>query len=280
MINKIYLSPSNQNGNAFCTGGVSELDVWYDVAGRLKPLLEKQGFSVAIAPKSKTLKARADEAAAWGADIYAALHSNASAAHKARGAEVWYDSSRADAPACKALASAFLKELGSLFRSNGLKTSHTFWDCYYPKMPSCIVECGFHDNPEDARLILDNRQKIAEKYCAALTGLRGAGTAAPETEKAETVCYTVKKGDTLSAVARRFGTTVSALAKANEIINPDLILVGQKIILPDAKTYTVKKGDTLGAIARANGTTVARLVRANKIANADLIITGQRLTLV
>lgn len=44
----------------------------------------------------------------------------------------------------------------------------------------------------------------------------------------ETV-YTVKKGDTLSAIAIKYGTTVKKLAKDNNIKNPNLIYVNQKI---------------------------------------------------
>jgi putative chitinase len=45
--------------------------------------------------------------------------------------------------------------------------------------------------------------------------------------------YTVRRGDTLSALAQRYGTTVSQLAKTNNIKNPDLILTGQKLRIPD-----------------------------------------------
>lgn len=44
--------------------------------------------------------------------------------------------------------------------------------------------------------------------------------------------YTVKPGDTLSAIARRYGTTVSTLARLNKISNPNLIQVGQKLRVP------------------------------------------------
>jgi predicted chitinase len=46
--------------------------------------------------------------------------------------------------------------------------------------------------------------------------------------------YTVRRGDTLSALAQRYGTSVSALAKTNNISNPDLILTGQKLVIPDS----------------------------------------------
>lgn len=46
--------------------------------------------------------------------------------------------------------------------------------------------------------------------------------------------YTVKKGDTLTAIARNHNTTVAALVAANGIANPNLILVGQVLEIPDS----------------------------------------------
>lgn len=63
--------------------------------------------------------------------------------------------------------------------------------------------------------------------------------------------YVVKKGDTLSAIAAKYGTTYQKLARYNGIANPNVINVGQKIAIPGSgvRTYTVKKGDSLWAIA-------------------------------
>lgn len=51
--------------------------------------------------------------------------------------------------------------------------------------------------------------------------------------------YTVKRGDTLSKIAQTYGTTVQKLAQLNEIKNPDIIQIGQKIVIPEhvAKDY-------------------------------------------
>ena len=96
--------------------------------------------------------------------------------------------------------------------------------------------------------------------------------------------YTVQRGDTLSAIARRFGTTVSAIVAENNIANPNLIFPGQVLRIPtdggepgETISYTVQRGDTLSAIARRYGTTVAEIVRLNNISNPNLIITGQKL---
>lgn len=68
--------------------------------------------------------------------------------------------------------------------------------------------------------------------------------------QSETV-YTVQKGDTLSKIASKYGTTWQKLASYNGIANANVISVGQKIKIPGSgtSTYTVKKGDSLWAIA-------------------------------
>jgi LysM repeat protein len=44
--------------------------------------------------------------------------------------------------------------------------------------------------------------------------------------------YVVKSGDTLSAIAKEFDTTVRAIVRANDIADPDVIDVGQELIIP------------------------------------------------
>lgn len=51
--------------------------------------------------------------------------------------------------------------------------------------------------------------------------------------------YVVRTGDTLSAIARRFGTTVAAIAQANNISNVNLIYVGQVLVIPGGGTNPV-----------------------------------------
>src|SRR5262245_13789747 len=45
--------------------------------------------------------------------------------------------------------------------------------------------------------------------------------------------YSVRSGDTLNALAKKFGTSVSAIAKANNIPNPNKLATGQKLVIPD-----------------------------------------------
>ncbi|SFC75076.1 Peptidoglycan/xylan/chitin deacetylase, PgdA/CDA1 family [Alkalibacterium subtropicum] len=110
--------------------------------------------------------------------------------------------------------------------------------------------------------------------------------------------YTIQPGDTLSAIAGQYGTTVDALASANNISDPNFIVAGQTLTIPgtgggngggettpdepdqpSASTYTVEAGDTLGAIASDYDTTVEAIASENNISNPDLIFVGQTLTL-
>lgn len=101
--------------------------------------------------------------------------------------------------------------------------------------------------------------------------------------------YTVVRGDTLSGIASRYGTTYQKIAADNGIANPNLIYPGQVLKIygagggggssSGAKTYTVKQGDTLSGIAAMFGTTYQKIAADNGIANPNLIFPGQVLTI-
>lgn len=92
--------------------------------------------------------------------------------------------------------------------------------------------------------------------------------------------YIVKKGDTLSKIANQYGINYMDLAKYNNIANPNLILVGQKLKIPSKNNiqyYIVKKGDNLTKIANKYNTTVKQLVLWNNLVNPNIIVVGQKL---
>jgi LysM repeat protein len=93
--------------------------------------------------------------------------------------------------------------------------------------------------------------------------------------------YEVKRGDTLSVIARDFGVSTAALAEANGITNYHLIRVGQTLDVPvhGPTHYTVVAGDTLGRIALNHGLKSADLIALNDITDPNRIRAGQRLRL-
>ena len=108
----------------------------------------------------------------------------------------------------------------------------------------------------------------------------------------EKIYYTVKRGDTLSAIASQYGTTVQEIAQINRIQNVNLIYPGQVLRITTnssnhgsetnstGKTYyTIKRGDTLWGISRRYGVSIQNIVSWNNIQNPNLIYPGQRLIL-
>ena len=103
--------------------------------------------------------------------------------------------------------------------------------------------------------------------------------------------YIVQRGDTLSSIAQRFDTTVNAIVAANQIVDPSLIVVGQKLIIPttgaeppsppEPKPYTrlhpVRRGEILPGLAFRYGTTVRALQKANGLNRFGLLWPGQQL---
>ncbi|MET0728611.1 MAG: LysM peptidoglycan-binding domain-containing protein [Acidimicrobiales bacterium] len=97
--------------------------------------------------------------------------------------------------------------------------------------------------------------------------------------------HTVAQGETLATIASRYGTTASALAKANGIANPNRIYAGTRLTIPGAvdaapvapatgTSYTVQRGDTLGSIASRHRTSISALLQANAITNPNRISIG------
>jgi LysM repeat protein len=100
--------------------------------------------------------------------------------------------------------------------------------------------------------------------------------------------HVVRRGDTLYSVARRYGTTVNAIVRANGLRDSNRIYVGQRLIVPTSEAaqqaatsgiYVVQRGDTLYSIARRHGVSVQALARANSIYNPNLIRRRQRLVI-
>ena len=99
---------------------------------------------------------------------------------------------------------------------------------------------------------------------------------------AEAATHKVKSGDTLSAIAVEYNTTVKEIKKENKL-DSDLIFTGQELKIDDlkvetkeeTKTHKVKSGDTVAKLAEKYEVTVANIVAWNELKSADLIMVGQ-----
>jgi LysM repeat protein len=100
--------------------------------------------------------------------------------------------------------------------------------------------------------------------------------------------YVVRPGDYLATIAARFGTTVDAILAANYIANPNLVYVGQRLVIAKTTTtvripprkpvygnfYTVQYGDNMFGIAARFRRDVYAIAKANGILNLNQIYAG------
>lgn len=121
-----------------------------------------------------------------------------------------------------------------------------------------------------------------EEIWAALTASAASGIST----------YTVRPGDTLAGIATTLGISLDRLLAANpQIYNPNLISVGQQLVIPDQDgssaaatagetAYAVQPGDTVAAIAARFGIALDALLASNpQVYNPSLIYVGQQLTI-
>ena len=95
----------------------------------------------------------------------------------------------------------------------------------------------------------------------------------------------VQSGDTLSEIAQEYNTSYTYLAKINNIQNPNLIFVGEKIFVPSLNNsnlndtshtlYIVQSGDTLTYISNLYNVSIDSIVELNNIQNPNLIFVGE-----
>ena len=92
--------------------------------------------------------------------------------------------------------------------------------------------------------------------------------------------YVVQSGDTLYAIAQKFGTTVTQLIDWNQlattVITPGMkLIVSDMVTTPSDMIYTVKKGDSLYSIAMQFGVSVDDLIQVNQLTSTVLQIGDQ-----
>lgn len=112
----------------------------------------------------------------------------------------------------------------------------------------------------------------------------------PAPGEATGTTHRVAPGETLSGIAVRYGTSVSAIVQANGIADASYIRVGQTLAIPNGQagaaseapatvTHRVAPGETLWGIAVLYRTSVAVIAQANGIGDASFIRAGQVLTI-
>ena len=125
---------------------------------------------------------------------------------------------------------------------------------------------------------------IALVVVCCITLLPPGVLAAPEEQQG--VYHTVAAGETLAAIAARYGVTISQILVVNGIRNANLIYAGQRLLIPTSggpagvpKEHIVNPGESLTSIAALYGISVAQLAAANGLGTGDFVFAGQVLVI-
>lgn len=90
--------------------------------------------------------------------------------------------------------------------------------------------------------------------------------------------HVVQPGQSILQIARMYNSTVAAIVGANEVPNPNQLVVGQTLVIPIVGSfYTVQRGDSLYSIARRFGISYQELARVNRISVNQTLQVGTRL---
>jgi len=197
-----------------------------------------------------------------------------------------------------------------------------------PDIPAVLIETAYISNPQEENLLRNRnfQKKLALAVASSVRDyLSGTASISPENDaltkddkisdanereqeekkndkEIKTTYYRIKRGDTLSSVARLFKTKVAVLLNLNNLKLKDQLVIGRKILVPTNRTsddklvasgkknnhsnrkkppriYKVKKGDTLFTLAKNNSITVQELCKLNNMKSNDRLLSGQKIKL-
>ncbi|MCF6454993.1 N-acetylmuramoyl-L-alanine amidase [Vibrio sp. MMG022] len=196
------------------------------------------------------------------------------------------------------LATSILGEMGKVARLHNSKPINTSLAVLRsPQIPSVLVETGFISNPTEEKLLFQraHQDKLARAITRAvvqyLKDNPPEGTVFSSSSKS--AVHTVKRGESLSVIAQKYGTSTKAIMSANKLKSSGLA-VGQKLKIPgsgavsisipnkpntvetETITHTVKSGEFLGKIASHYKVKIADIRRENNL-KSDTVWVGQKL---
>ena len=176
MSKKIYISPSNQVGNIYATGGTNEKEQCQKIAKHCVAYLEKKGFSVKCTYNDDMYE-RVRESNSFGADLHIAIHTNATAKHNVTGGTqiLLYNLSGER----KTVGQAVFNRLSPITPGKSaekLVEKPDFYEINSAKGITVYVEAEFHDTKEGSDFIRKNTKAIGEAIAKGICDYYGVST--------------------------------------------------------------------------------------------------------
>lgn len=90
--------------------------------------------------------------------------------------------------------------------------------------------------------------------------------------------HVVKRGESLSGIARTYGVSYQEISTANELENPSRLVIGQALVIPiEGSFHLVQPGESLYSIANRYGVSINALASTNGLTTSSMLQVGQRL---
>ena len=197
MSKKIYISPSSQPANTYAVGNTNEQEQCRKIGAALEKVLDRCGFNSYVG-LSGTMQTRTADSNKLDVDLHLPIHTNAFDG-KVAGLRIMISKYGGEA---EQIAKAIMATLAPITpgASDGISLYPNLYEVKYTNAICVYVEVGFHDNPEEARWIIDHTEDIAEAIAKGLCNHYGvkyvpANTEPkPETNTAEKPIYRVQVG--------------------------------------------------------------------------------------
>ncbi|MCG9692385.1 N-acetylmuramoyl-L-alanine amidase [Vibrio sp. Isolate22] len=196
------------------------------------------------------------------------------------------------------LATAILSEMGKVAKLHNSKPINTSLAVLRsPQIPSVLVETGFISNPTEEKLLFQrsHQDKLARAVTKAVVKYlkenppEGIILSNATSSTGSVSQHKVSRGESLSVIASKYGTSTQALMKYNNLKSSSLA-IGQVLKIPGGAsssssssavktktiTHTVKSGEYLGKIASRYKVSVADIKRENRL-KSETVRVGQKL---
>lgn len=161
MPKKIYLSPSNQDGNMYAYGNTNEMEQCNRIAEATKKALERCGFIVKKAPKGQPMKTTITESNKWKPDLHMCIHTNAGGG--AGTMCMVYSTSSDNMKYAKPIYEAV--QSVTIGKTNyGIRSYPELAELNSTNAIAVYTEVDFHDDKNIAKWLIENPTTIGEAF--------------------------------------------------------------------------------------------------------------------
>ena len=168
---KVFISPSNQTGNTYAGIDMTEAENCYAIASLLLACLEKAGFDVAMPLSGSSMSLAVKTSNFFKPDLHICIHTNAFNG-RVFGTRIFTFSDSGKAFDC---GNVIFDGLCRLIPdgSNAMKQRPGLYELKNTVAPAVYVEVDFHDVPDRAKWLVENRERIAYNLATSICSYFG-----------------------------------------------------------------------------------------------------------